>query len=83
MEIADEIMVMEDGIMYDIHNTQLLQDYKKLKYVPDTDRLLDWRIFLSKCSYKDHIEEYVIKREIIAVDYLLNKRYGKNKEETT
>lgn len=78
MEIADEVMVMEDGIIYDIHNTQLFQDYKELKYIPDTDRLLDWRMFLSKYIYKDHIEEYVIKREIIAVDYLLNKRYGKD-----
>lgn len=66
------IIVMSEGKDYDISDTQLILDYKREKYIPDIDKLLDWRSWLMKAEPSNYWEKYEVKREILATDYLLN-----------
>jgi len=72
-----EIVIFENGIGYDISDTALIKDYRKEKYIPDVDKLLDWRYFLMTSNTTNKAEKLTIKKEIIATDYLLNLKQNK------
>lgn len=72
-----EIVIFEDSIGYDISDTALIKDYRKEKYIPDVDKLLDWRCFLMTSNTANKAEKLTIKKEIMATDYLLNLKQNK------
>lgn len=74
------IIVIKDGLEYNISETALIQDFKKEKYIPDTDKLLDWRLFLMKAEPKTYMEKYILTLEILATDYLLKLKHEYEKQ---
>lgn len=75
--MSEVIIVIKDGKDYKISDTALIQDYQRLKYIPELDKLLDWRLFLMQDGKYNKIEMQHIKKEILAVDYLLNLKQNK------
>lgn len=72
-----EIIIISGDEVYNITETALIQDWRRLGYIPEDDKLLDWRNFLSSTQTTDKSEYDHIQKEIKAVDYLLNQKYGK------
>jgi hypothetical protein len=71
VEEINPIVIQKDGIVYDITHTALISSYLEEKYIPDVDKLLDWRIRLVEFEFKEKWKREAVKKEIIAVDYLL------------
>jgi len=66
------IIVLKGDKPYDISDTALIKDYQTQKYIPEIDKLLDWRSYLMKVEPKGYWEEQTLVKEILATDYLLN-----------
>lgn len=66
------IIVLKGDKHYDISDTSLIKDWQSQKYIPEIDKLLDWRSYLMKVETKDYWEEQTLIKEILATDYLLN-----------
>lgn len=63
---------MKDGKSYDISDTVLIKDWQSQNYIPEIDKLLDWRSYLMKVETNHYHEEQIKIKEILATDYLLN-----------
>lgn len=74
---SKEIIVIKNGIDYNITETTLMTSFLQEGYIPETDKLLDWRSHLSKQHPNSNFEKELLFKEILATDYLLNKRYEK------
>jgi len=68
----EKIIVTEKDIQFDITYTALIQDYLKEGWIPEVDKLLDWRMYLMNRDEEDYLYRLWTKKEILAVDYLLN-----------
>lgn len=75
--MSEVIIVIKDGEDYNISETALIKDYQRLKYIPELNKLLDWRLFLMQDDEYSETEMQHIRKEIIAVDYLLNLKQNK------
>lgn len=75
-----EIIVNDNGTDYNIASTALIQDFIKEKYIPETDKLLDWRLYLMKAECNNQLERNIIKKELLAVDYILNLKQKHEKQ---
>lgn len=81
-KIADVIIVIKDGVNYNISNTSLISSYREERCIPETDKLLDWRLrLMDRLEYykatEDEFSERLAIREIVATDYILDLRYKK------
>lgn len=70
--MANVFIVIKDGKDYDISDSKLIKDWQELKYIPDTDKLLDWRMVLMRVEPEHESEEEALIKEILATDYLLD-----------
>lgn len=66
------IIVLKEGKSYDISDSTLIKDYQKQKYIPEVDKLLDWRGYLMKVKTNNYLEQQALIKEILVTDYLLN-----------
>lgn len=78
--MIDVIIVIKDGISYEITETTLIKTYKEEKYIPETDKLLDWRLRLMDIleyykSLNDVFSVWLVTRELLAIDYLLDVKF--------
>lgn len=66
------ILVIKDDKTYAISDSNLIKDWQELKYIPDTDKLLDWRMVLMRVEPEHESEEESLIKEILGTDYLLD-----------
>lgn len=69
-----EIIVIKNGKDYNITHTNLIQSYFDENYIPEVDKLLDWRLKLMGYQKECGYENGIITLEILATDYLLNEK---------
>jgi hypothetical protein len=71
--MTTEIIVIHKGKDYNITNTALISDYLEKKYIPELDKLLDWRLKLKEIGKRNEYPKKWVLKEILATDYLLDE----------